>query len=239
MRESTAQAAARVLYVAAAGLLVWLVVRCWPEQPPVDPLRSQPIGTLTARALSVPESPQAGAPRVPEVPPTLAAQASGLPGAVSPDPRLAAGPFDPVSETEAQFRARMFCRLLAQFDGEPLDRPEWPGFDRQKLAPILLVTSVAAHLDAVGRGESVTGDDVRTTEQQGVFDHAFTFNDRSYQFRSGEFPAWDQWIALSRLDPATQAPFGIEPEPAREFSYPQEFFQAASTFGHQALALCQ
>lgn len=148
-------------------------------------------------------------------------------------------PASPAEEDENAFKRRTFKNLLDQFDGVPLEKPDWPGFDRQKMAPILMVMAVAAHMDRAGTSTPELGDGVTRplSDVDGVkYDHYFSYNGREYRFMRGDFPLFDEYTEHSSLDPATQASFD-EPEPPRGYSYPEEFFARASQFAHGALAL--
>src|SRR5687767_8152762 len=52
--------------------------------------------------------------------------------------------------TEEEEKRRAFAVLLDQFDGKELEKPYWPGFSKQQLVPIVVMSSVAAVMDAQG-----------------------------------------------------------------------------------------
>ncbi len=165
-------------------------------------------------------------------PSTLAAQITS-----QADEYLRAGPYDPKLETEQHWKRRAFRRLLAQFDCEPLEAPDWPGFDSQQLAGVLLSQSLLAHLEACGRTPVVSNfAEHRLAAKIEGMDCEMSANGGTYFFRKSDYPAWDGYMRLVAIDPAAQGSLA-EPEPPRTFAYPDAFFACASAFGHDALAL--
>lgn len=150
---------------------------------------------------------------------------------------LRAGPYDPKLETIQHWKRRAFRRLLAQFDCEPVEAPDWPGFDPQQLAGVLLSQSLHAHLEACG-GTPVVSNlaEHRLAAKIEGLECEMEVNGGTYFFRRTDYPAWDEYLRLIAIDPAAQGSLA-EPEPPRTFFYPEEFFALASAFGHDAYRL--
>ena len=150
---------------------------------------------------------------------------------------LRSGPLDPARETPAHWRRRSFRRLIAQFEGQELDTPEWPGLDRQALIPVVMNTALRAILDvekrwtpaedyfAASKASKVTGDE-----------HMILAREGTGRFRRGEFRAWDEYVRLSGIDPQMTASFS-DPLPPRTFLWPESFYPLASSFARQAWAM--
>lgn len=153
------------------------------------------------------------------------------------DEYLRAGPYDPKLETEQHWKRRMFRRLLAQFDCEPVEAPDWPGFDPQQLAGVLVIQSLQAHLEVCGRTPVVSNlAEHRLAAKIEGLDLEMEAKGGLYFFRTGDYPASDEYWRLVRIDPAAQGSLA-EPEPPRTFFYPDAFFASASAFAHEAFAL--
>ncbi len=157
--------------------------------------------------------------------------------ALKDDEYLRAGPYDPKLETIEHWNRRAFRRLLAQFDCEPMEAPDWPGFDPQQLAGVLLSQSLQAHLQACGRTPVVSNlAEHRLAAKLEGLDCEMSANGGTYFFRKADYPAWDEYMRLIAIDPAAQGSLA-EPEPPRTFFYPDAFFACASEFAHQAYSL--
>jgi len=184
-------------------------------RPPAT--EAPPVGELTPR--STVESPE------------ISAHAS-LP---TPEPATEVKP-----ETEQEFKLRTFQALLDQFDGKPMAHTDWPGYDRQRLAPMLMAMSVSAVMDAAGTSEPEHGDGIQRPAFSGDGrDCGFDYNGRMYRFRRGEFPVYDRWVELEREALALEranAAAAIRFEP---YVFPEEFFVLASDFAHEAISLRQ
>lgn len=139
-----------------------------------------------------------------------------------------------------EFERRTFGDLLAQFDGEPLENPAWPGFSRERLTPILMSMSVSAYMDRAGTFELIVRDgQVRSVHRDGQrrFDCVFDHNGRRYRFMTGEFPVYDEWLELVRAQSVREMQNRATPVSAQDPPYSEDFLRRASEFGHSAFAL--
>jgi hypothetical protein len=233
MQSSTARHIARLVNVAVVcliGVFVWSLVKNGELDRGAD---------LDLQRAQASENPTTPAKTAVVIAPSDSSPAAPAAGVAKANWYIETGPYD-AELSQEEFQRRSFVRLLAQFDGEPMDQPDWPGFDRQKLAPILVIRSVAAHLDAQERNFAAMDDEqFRAQVQAGGFEYSWSSSDGRFCFNAGEFPVYDEYVRLSHLDSATQQPIGIEPEPERDFWFPEEFFVNASAFAHEGLALMQ
>lgn len=154
-----------------------------------------------------------------------------------------------VPDTEAQIKRRNLRETLAQFDGTELENPHWPGFSRQQLAPILVMSSVGVVMDALGTSTIVPQGHSRDILESGRFDFAFMFGNRQYRFRRGDFPIYEEYRAMAlaesaresavqaaQLEPPYPPPSAVRSPGA---SFPEDYLERVSQFAHSALALGQ
>ena len=120
------------------------------------------------------------------------AEASGARPEASPSvARTEQAPVEQLEESEPAFELRVLQSTLAEFLGEKVDDPQWPGMTKEQLSHPLVSMSVAAFMDSAGRGQ--VQQDGQKVQHPGEDYHALSHNGKDYFFRQGEFPAYDQW----------------------------------------------
>lgn len=177
--------------------------------------------------------------RVLEPPATNAEDTSG-------DRNRAADSPEAQAEYAAEAKRRALRKLIDQFDGKEVASPDWPGLSRQELAPVLVIMSVAAVMDVTGTSRPSIADGKRRDPfEGGVYDCSFLYNSRSYQFKRGEFPIYDEYKDLAMEAAArrrkaeaerasSETPLQASPLPPE---FPEEFLNRVSAFGHGVAAL--
>lgn len=153
----------------------------------------------------------------------------------------------PAPATEKELRLRRLVDLLDQFDGKPLEHPPWPGCSRDQLLPIVVMSSIAAVMDAQGTSTIVPQGHTPDILEGGRYDYAFQVGNRDYRFRRGDFPIYEEYNALGlagarrreaaetvRLDPAAAR------GPVGDLSiYDDEFCERLSQFAHGVVPFLQ
>jgi hypothetical protein len=210
----------------AAAFTALVLLACQASGPTVEaPVETQPGDVLTTG-----ESPAGVATPTAPTPPV------GPRDVWESEVWLRAGHYDPATETLEQFRLRKFRRLIAEFEGQEIEQPDWSGIDRESLAMVVLIEAIRAHLTAAGRVRAIEFSDEHSRGRAEGFQRVWTIEGMVYAFQPEEFPAYQWFERLVDEDPATQVPLD-QPLPPRGFFYPEQFFLDAAKFAREGWCL--